>query len=168
VRIVAPPREKFWASKSALFAPAHLNAYVANGAVIAGRFGNPERDELARLALRHAFPGREVRMTAINHIAAGGGHSMFNPPGCLASLEQWVRPRTIVEVPELIVLAGRRSTAAHSTNFLYIHRRPSRRRHICPWTRRPVIDRRGMMTVQRCQTSAMAGLGFISKIWRYG
>jgi agmatine deiminase len=40
VRIVAPPREKFWASKSALFAPAYLNAYVANGAVITGRFGD--------------------------------------------------------------------------------------------------------------------------------
>lgn len=73
VRIVAPPREKFWASKSALFAPAYLNAYVANGAVIAARFGDPERDELAQLALRHAFPGREVRMIDINHIAAGGG-----------------------------------------------------------------------------------------------
>jgi agmatine deiminase len=73
VRIVAPPRPKFWASKNELFAPAYLNAYVANGAVIAGRFGDPERDELAQSALRHAFPGREVRMIAINHIAAGGG-----------------------------------------------------------------------------------------------
>jgi agmatine deiminase len=73
VRIVAPPRPKFWNSKSELFSPAYLNAYVANGAVIAGRFGDPERDELARLALRHAFPSREVRMIDINHIAAGGG-----------------------------------------------------------------------------------------------
>jgi agmatine deiminase len=73
VRIVVPPREKFWASKSSLFAPAYLNAYVANGAVIAGRFGDPERDELAQSALRQAFPGREVRMIDINHIAAGGG-----------------------------------------------------------------------------------------------
>ena len=73
VRIVEPPREEFWDSKSALFAPAYLNAYVANGAVIAGRFGDSERDELAQSALRHAFPGREVRMIDINHIAAGGG-----------------------------------------------------------------------------------------------
>jgi agmatine deiminase len=73
VRIVRPPRSKFWTSRSELFAPAYLNAYVANGAVIAGRFGDPERDESARLALRHAFPGREVRMIDINHIAAGGG-----------------------------------------------------------------------------------------------
>ena len=73
LRIVAPPREKFWAFKSALFAPAYLNAYVANGAVITGKFGDPERDYLAQLALRHAFPGREVRMIDINHIAAGGG-----------------------------------------------------------------------------------------------
>jgi agmatine deiminase len=73
VRIVAPPRSKFWTSKSELFAPAYLNAYVANGAVISGRFGDPERDESARLALRHAFPGREVRMIDISHIVAGGG-----------------------------------------------------------------------------------------------
>jgi agmatine deiminase len=73
VRIVEPPREKFWTSKSALFAPAYLNAYVANGAVITGRFGDLERDRLAQIALRHAFPSREVRMIDINHIAAGGG-----------------------------------------------------------------------------------------------
>jgi agmatine deiminase len=73
VRIIAPPRPKFWAFKSALFAPAYLNAYVANGAVIAGRFGDTERDELALLGLRHAFPRREVRMIDVNHIAAGGG-----------------------------------------------------------------------------------------------
>jgi agmatine deiminase len=73
VRIVAPPREKYWASKGALFAPAYLNAYVANGAVITGRFGDLERDSLAQLALSHAFPDREVRMIDINHIAAGGG-----------------------------------------------------------------------------------------------
>ena len=73
VRIVAPPRPEFWASKSALFAPAYLNAYVANGAVITGRFGDPERDSLAQLALQCAFPGRDVRMIDINRIAAGGG-----------------------------------------------------------------------------------------------
>ena len=73
LRMVAPPREKFWASKSALFAPAYLNAYVANGAVITGKYGDPERDCFAQLALRRAFPGREVRMIDINHIAAGGG-----------------------------------------------------------------------------------------------
>lgn len=73
VRVVAPPREKYWASRSALFAPAYLNAYVANGAVITGRFGDLERDSLAQLTLGHAFPGREVRMIDINHIAAGGG-----------------------------------------------------------------------------------------------
>jgi agmatine deiminase len=59
--------------KHTLFAPAYLNANVANGAVITGRFGDLERDSLAQLALRHAFPGREVRMIDINHIAAGGG-----------------------------------------------------------------------------------------------
>jgi agmatine deiminase len=73
VRIVAPPRPEFWASKSTLYAPAYLNAYVANGAVITGRFGDPERDSLAQLALQRAFPGRDVRMIDINRIAAGGG-----------------------------------------------------------------------------------------------
>jgi agmatine deiminase len=73
VRILAPPRPEFWASKSALFAPAYLNAYVANGAVITAKFGDLERDSLAQLALGRAFPGRDVRMIDINHIAAGGG-----------------------------------------------------------------------------------------------
>ncbi len=73
VRLVAPPRSRFLSGKSALFAPAYLNAYVANGAVIAAKFGDDERDELARSALQTAFPGRRVRMIEINHIAAGGG-----------------------------------------------------------------------------------------------
>lgn len=73
VRIVAPPRDRFLSGKGALFAPAYLNAYVANGAVITGRFGDDRRDESARLALQTAFPGRQVRMIEINHIAAGGG-----------------------------------------------------------------------------------------------
>jgi agmatine deiminase len=73
VRLVAPPRSRFWFGKSALFAPAYLNAYVANGAVITAKFGDDARDELARSALETAFPGRQVRMIDINHIAAGGG-----------------------------------------------------------------------------------------------
>jgi agmatine deiminase len=73
VRLVAPPRTRFSAGKSALFAPAYLNAYIANGAVITAKFGDRARDELARLALQTAFPSRQVRMIDINHIAAGGG-----------------------------------------------------------------------------------------------
>jgi hypothetical protein len=40
---------------------------------------------------------------------------------------------------------------------LYDHRLPSQRRHTCPQTSLPEIDRLGMMTRQRCQTSAHAG-----------
>jgi agmatine deiminase len=71
--VVAPPREDFWAYRDSLFAPSYLNAYVANGAIIAGKFGDPERDKLAQLALHSAFPSRDFRMLEINHIAAGGG-----------------------------------------------------------------------------------------------
>ncbi|MEO6781103.1 MAG: agmatine deiminase family protein [Bradyrhizobium sp.] len=73
VKIVAPPRDNIFTYKSVLFAPAYLNAYVANGAVIMGMFGDPERDELAGSALQTAFPGRQVRMIKIDHIAGGGG-----------------------------------------------------------------------------------------------
>ena len=73
VNLVAPPREEFWAEKISLFAPTYLNAYIANAAVIAAKFGDEERDESARRALQTAFPDRQVRMIEINHIAAGGG-----------------------------------------------------------------------------------------------
>src|SRR5882672_11717144 len=44
-------------------------------------------------------------------------------------------------------------------NFLYDHRRPFLRRHTVPQTKRPVIDRLGKMTFQRCQASVHDGLG---------
>jgi hypothetical protein len=43
------------------------------------------------------------------------------------------------------------------TTFLYNHRLPSQRRHTCPQTSLPEIERLGTMTRQRCQTSAHAG-----------
>ena len=55
------------------FAASYLNAYVANGAVICARFGDPERDEAARRALVRAFPGRKVVTLQIDSIADGGG-----------------------------------------------------------------------------------------------
>lgn len=73
VKVVAPPRLHAVSNRNELFAPAYLNAYVANGAVIAAKFGDKARDATARLALQSAFPSREVRMININHIAAGGG-----------------------------------------------------------------------------------------------
>ena len=42
-------------------------------------------------------------------------------------------------------------------NFLYSQRRPSWRRQTCPRTSRPVIVRRGMMTVHKCQALVIAG-----------
>ncbi len=45
------------------------------------------------------------------------------------------------------------SSPEYSTNFLYIQRPPRWRRHTIPQTSRPAIDRRGMITRQRCQAS---------------
>jgi len=45
-------------------------------------------------------------------------------------------------------------------NFLYLHRRPSWRRHTRPHTSRPVMDRLGIKIVQTCQKRAQAGVVF--------
>jgi agmatine deiminase len=78
---VRAPRKRHWKFKGAMFAPCYLNAYVANGAVIAAKFGDPERDELAQEALEGAFPGRRIVMLRIDHIANGGGgiHCLTQP-----------------------------------------------------------------------------------------
>jgi agmatine deiminase len=61
--------------------PGYLNAYVTNGAVITARFGDPERDAVAREALARAFPGREIVMLRVDHIfnAGGGIHCLTQP-----------------------------------------------------------------------------------------
>lgn len=63
------------------FAPAYLNAYVANDAVVGARFGDLQRDAAARSALAKAFPGREIVMLKIDQIADGGGgiHCLTQP-----------------------------------------------------------------------------------------
>jgi agmatine deiminase len=78
---VLPPRQRYWRFSGSSFAPCYLNAYVANGAIITGKFGDPERDEAAKEAFERTFPGRSVRMLAIDHIAAGGGgiHCLTQP-----------------------------------------------------------------------------------------
>lgn len=73
VNAVLPPRDRYLRFSNKAFAPCYLNAYVANGVVITGRFGDPERDEAAYEALQDAFPSRTVRMLCIDHIASGGG-----------------------------------------------------------------------------------------------
>ncbi|MHC2367428.1 agmatine deiminase [Bradyrhizobium diazoefficiens] len=73
VNVVLPPRDRYLRFSNETFAPCYLNAYIANGAVITGRFGDPERDEAACRALQQAFPTRTVIMLRIDHIADGGG-----------------------------------------------------------------------------------------------
>jgi agmatine deiminase len=81
VERIKAPRKRYWAFENEMFAPCYLNAYVANGAVITGRFGDVERDEMARDALAGAFFGRDIVMLKIDHIAAGGGgvHCLTQP-----------------------------------------------------------------------------------------
>jgi agmatine deiminase len=81
VERIRAPRRRYWRSCGEMFAPCYLNAYVANGAVITGRFDDVERDEAAQNALEAAFPGRDVVMLQIDHIAAGGGgvHCLTQP-----------------------------------------------------------------------------------------
>ncbi|SIO57582.1 agmatine deiminase [Bradyrhizobium erythrophlei] len=78
---LAPPRKRYRNGDRDLFAAAYLNVYITNGAVIGQRFGDPERDELARVALAKAFPGREVILLRIDAIAEGGGgvHCLTQP-----------------------------------------------------------------------------------------
>lgn len=78
---VKAPRLKHCRSRARTSAPCYLNAYVANGAVLTARFGDPERDEEARKALAKAFPTRTIAMVNIDAIAAGGGgiHCLTQP-----------------------------------------------------------------------------------------
>lgn len=73
VEFVAAPRKRYWRFRGPYWAPGYLNAYLANGAVITGSFGDRERDELAANALQRSFPGRTIRMLRIDHVASGGG-----------------------------------------------------------------------------------------------
>jgi agmatine deiminase len=81
VRSVRAPRPRYCSGDPESFAAGYLNAYVANGAVIGARFGDPERDEAARQALAKAFPGCKIVMLRIDSIADGGGgiHCLTQP-----------------------------------------------------------------------------------------
>lgn len=81
ITTVLPPRRQYMRFAQRAFAPCYLNAYLANGAVVTGKFGDPERDEAARVVLQELFPGRDVRMLSIDHIAWGGGgiHCLTQP-----------------------------------------------------------------------------------------
>jgi agmatine deiminase len=94
ITTILPPRQSYCRFSGGSFAPCYLNAYVANGAVMTAKFGDPERDEEARKALVCAFPGRAIRMLDINHIAAGGGgiHCLTQPVPISSRLPYTQRP----------------------------------------------------------------------------
>jgi agmatine deiminase len=78
---VSSPRQRYWRGDPETFAASYLNAYVANGAVIGARFGDPQRDAAAKHTLAKAFPWHEIIMLRIDHIADGGGgiHCLTQP-----------------------------------------------------------------------------------------
>jgi agmatine deiminase len=73
VRRVLSARRRYWKGDPEFFAASYLNAYVANGAVIAAKFGDRERDAAARSTLAKAFPGYDIVMLEINALANAGG-----------------------------------------------------------------------------------------------
>ena len=81
VKRVRAPRKRHWKFRGPYWAPCYLNAYVANGGVITAAFGDTERDEAAKSALEQVFPGRDVIMLRIDHVANGGGgiHCLTQP-----------------------------------------------------------------------------------------
>jgi agmatine deiminase len=81
VKRVYAPRRRYWKGDCETFAPCYLNAYATNGAVISARFGDTERDAAAKDAIAKAFPGRDIIMLRIDHIANGGGgvHCLTQP-----------------------------------------------------------------------------------------
>ena len=81
VERVHAPRRRHWKFHGRYWAPSYLNAYLANGAVIAACFGDSERDEAAKGVFARAFPRRTIAMVRIDHIADGGGgvHCLTQP-----------------------------------------------------------------------------------------
>ena len=55
------------------FVASYVNYYVCNGAVIAAEFGDPEIDAAAVVALRRAYPGREVIALNVDILGELGG-----------------------------------------------------------------------------------------------
>lgn len=89
VEQVRTSRKRHWRFKGYNFAACYLNAYVANDAVITARFGDGERDDAAKDALANAFPGREIIMLRIDHIANGGGgiHCLTQPMPAMSAAQ---------------------------------------------------------------------------------
>ena len=71
LRVIRPPRAA--TRRSEFFAASYLNVYTPNSAVVAPGFNDELRDAEASLALKQAFPGREIKILSIPHLASGGG-----------------------------------------------------------------------------------------------
>ena len=59
--------------KNKNFCDCYINCYLANGAVIGAKFGDPEEDQLARHILSQAYPDRQVVQVRVDTLAGGGG-----------------------------------------------------------------------------------------------
>lgn len=81
VKTVRAPRPRYCNGDPESFASSYLNAYVANGAVVGAKFGDPDRDNETRRVLAQFFPGRKIVMLRIDNIADGGGgiHCLTQP-----------------------------------------------------------------------------------------
>lgn len=101
-----------------------------------------------RLCVRSFAPQSEMSMTL-----------QPRAPGCPFEEQQRASPDTCPANCSSIAARTRHHSpsSSYSMNFLYCQWRPSCRRHTRPRTRRPVMDRLGKITVQRCQNSAPAG-----------
>ncbi|AGI69380.1 porphyromonas-type peptidyl-arginine deiminase family protein [Octadecabacter antarcticus 307] len=55
------------------FVASYANYYVCNGAVIAAQFGDPQKDAIAKDALRRHFPGRDIITLNVDPLGEMGG-----------------------------------------------------------------------------------------------
>ncbi|WP_442893764.1 agmatine deiminase family protein [Bradyrhizobium sp. AZCC 1699] len=72
LRRIAPPDSSRVAAEPDGFAATYLNFFVTRRSVITARFGDPG-DGAARHHLAELFPGRDIRMLAVDAILRGGG-----------------------------------------------------------------------------------------------
>jgi|HubBroStandDraft_6_1064221.scaffolds.fasta_scaffold00041_15 agmatine deiminase len=55
------------------FCDCYINCYLANGGVVAARYGDRDSDELASRTLAQAYPERKVVQVQVDTLAGGGG-----------------------------------------------------------------------------------------------
>ena len=59
--------------KNPNFCDCYINCYVANGGVVAAKYGDRDSDELAYRMLSQAYPDRKVVQVRVDALAGGGG-----------------------------------------------------------------------------------------------